>query len=620
MEGLDRRHCRIVVIPRDRGQIAQLLQAVLHLHHLVAAISGAQGGILRFLGRSRHRRTAVELRERLVAGNAVHRSNFVADLEGTNRILRRVAINAITRSVVITQLVERGLHGAHRRTGIARTQRHILVAVHRVGGIKRRQRRVTGDAVHRGNAHLGLEGLDRRRCAGAIVAIHRAGIIPLLLERLLKLAHRRPRIARTNRLIFGGRGGGRSIQRTLCCCTGLAIHAQPLCRLESRHSRSRRAAELAIHAAGIVALVLQRLLELTHRRPRIAFGEGGVTVHRHRHGRCGHRAGRNRRVGVEAVERGRTGLAVCLDAVSRLEGNHRRLGGAAEGAIRRTRQVAQGFQALLHGANRVALVAFLQGCADGGHRLAGLHSGGRIQRFEGGRPCHAIGIERFIFGLEGFNGVFRRAFIAAIRRTGHPAQLNQACLKRAHTRTGRSALQIIVRGKIRRSGRLRLGRGRIARCRCGRRLDGVGAVELAERLFANLAVHIQVVAILEGTNRCFRRIAEIAIHAAAVIAQLLQSALHGFDFIPRRAFFERTGCGRCGRSGRLAGGRSTGGGRRGDAASGKNTSRAAVVSRIKIIGRLRRVFLIRIHRWRWRGRRCLGNHLRINHAGLRQIA
>ena len=299
-----------------------------------------------------------------------------------------------------------------------------------------------------------------------------------------------------------------------------------------------------------------------------------VPVHGGGSGRRRHGAGSNRCVGIEAVQGGCARLAVRLQAVRCLEGNHCRLCCVAERAVRCAGQVAQGFQARLHRLDGAAVLhAGLQRSADGGNGRGGFRRGGRIQRLQRRRPGDTVRIQALVLFLERLDGVFCRTLVVAVRRTRHPAQFNQARLQRADACAGRTTLEIILSGEVWGRGGFRLGGCGLARSSgCGGCLDSVGAVQLCHRRFARDAVHQQIVAVLERAQRLLRRVAEIAVNAAGVVAQLLQAALERLDISAGRAFFENGSRSRRGCCGRPRGGGDAAGrrGHHGDNAVGRN--------------------------------------------------
>ena len=83
-------------------------------------------------------------------------------------------------------------------------------------------------------------------------------------------------------------------------------------------------------------------------------------------------------------------------------------------------------------------------------------------------------------------------------------------------------------------------------------LPGVVAVEAGEGLFRGNAVHIQAVLALVEAHRFLRAAAEVAVHLAVIVAQLLEALLHFPHGVAGVALFEQRGRGR-GRGGGHAG-------------------------------------------------------------------
>ena len=276
-------------------------------------------------------------------------------------------------------------------------------------------------------------------------------------------------------------------------------------------------------------------------------------------GRAGGRddIGRAARVGgavglVQLFGGGGAHDAVRLQSVGPLEGDQRQTGLVAELAVRLAGQIAQSDQTALHGLDRFAGSALVQGDVGNGVGYRAAAGGAVAQLGLRGRAHDAVRLQA-VGLLEGFYRTAGGGAELAVRSAGQIAQRDQLVLKGLYLR----ALAAVAQ-RSRLGGGNHVGGGGVGPL-------GRVAVEHGLRVVARLAIRCQAVGLLEGPHGgdVVRQVD--AVLTGGVVAQLLQTKLQPLDIhaltarLDGHAVLFRDGC--IGRRGRFIGSGHGGGGR-----------------------------------------------------------
>ena len=241
---------------------------------------------------------------------------------------------------------------------------------------------------------MGLEGRDGGNGAGAVLAVHGAGVVAQFLQpglhglNILALAALAKGTGGDAPGGGGGRGGGAAgvaRQQLLNLLkgdgAGLAVGGQSVGLLKDDHGRLRGGAESAVHRAGEEAQVGQGLLQQLDPAALAAVDQlgivaaekalrtaGGAAAAAGRAAAAAGGAAASVRQGVQAGQGGISGHAVHLQPVVLLKLAYGLLCGGAKLAVGPAGRIAKADQRLLHLPYGLALVAIAQGGIAGGQR------------------------------------------------------------------------------------------------------------------------------------------------------------------------------------------------------------------------------------------------------------
>ena len=215
---------------------------------------------------------------------------------------------------------------------------------------------------------------------------------------------------------------------------------------------------------------------------------------------------------VQLLRGGGAHDAVRLQAVGPLEGDQRQTGLVAELAVRLAGQVAQSDQPVLHGLDRLAGSALVQG--DVGNRVGnGSAVRGAVAQLGLRSRAHDAVRTQAVGLLEGFHRTAGGGTELAVGGTGQIAQRDQLVLKGLHLHAFTAVAQ---RGRL--GGRDHVGA-------CGVGPLGRVAVQHGLGVVARLAVGRQAVRLLEGPY-CGDVVRQVdAVLTGGIVAQLLQTDL-----------------------------------------------------------------------------------------------
>ena len=307
-----------------------------------------------------------------------------------------------------------------------------------------------------------LEGDDRRHGDGTVGAVG-ADVIAQVLEGLLQLFHLRALVAGLQLDIGAGRAGGAGgagrtrrhgragEQRGIGALARQPVHLEAVIFLKSGGRGNGAAAVDAVDAAGIVAQLLEALLDGDDIIARIAPAQRA---------RQAGRGGTGRGAGpvcflIKKLQSFGTCKTIGLQAVIFLKGNHRALRACAEAAVHAVGVVAQLDQGGLQLRHAAAAVAVLEGVGIGGHRY-----GDRaipairfpVKHGQGFGARLAVHFQPS-GGLIRLHGRFRAAAKFPVRSIGVEAQFQKRLLQLQHIRSARSKFQRGIFGGCQRRGR-----------------------------------------------------------------------------------------------------------------------------------------------------------------------
>ena len=298
-----------------------------------------------------------------------------------------------------------------------------------------------------------LEGGDRGHGDGAVGAVG-ADVIAQVLQGLLQLFDLRALVSglqldiRAGRTAGAGRAGaGRTSchgragkQRRIGALAGQPIHLKAVVFLKRRSRGDGAAAVHAVDAPGIVAQLLQPLLDGDDIIARIPPAQCARKT-----GGC---AGTGRgacpvRLLIKKLQGFGPCKAVGLQTVIFLKGNYRALRARTETAVHAVRIVPKFDQRSLQLGYAAAAVAVLEGVGIGGHRRG--HRRALPIRFRiklGQRQRAGLSVRLQSPGsLIGLDRRFRAAAEFSVRSVGVEAQLQKRLLQLQHIRSARSKLQ-----------------------------------------------------------------------------------------------------------------------------------------------------------------------------------
>ena len=338
-------------------------------------------------------------------------------------------------------------------------------------------------------------------------------------------------------LLVGFRLGNRAGRHQFAqgSCVGNAVDRQLIGTLEFADRSERTVAVVAVQRIGVIAQLLQFVLQSLDLGALIALleGLGGVQFHRRI------ALGSHGVIRIQLFKGAFTADAVSSQTVLLLEFLHSGHSAVAVIAVAAAAVVAQFLQTLLDLLDRIALGALLQGTVILGLFLGffllglivGADGRGSIQLLQGSSTGNAV-LGQAVLLLEGLYRLNRTVAVAAVNAVLIVAQLLQALLQLLDL----AALGALLQGIIFLDSFFLLNLRRSLTVG----VDGGGGIQLLQGSSTGNTVLSQAVLLLESLHRVDSHIAVIAVDGVLVIAQFLQALLQLLDRISLGALLQGT--------------------------------------------------------------------------------